>query len=330
MKRATLLAMAVVTTFVGLAGCREEELVTPPPAGGPAAHMSTSTAASDGIILVGQYEYGGAVSLVGTWSRGAGWVNPEFVSEDGYRYDESIFRTLLPGGGNWTLYHLGCAPVTVRSEAPELRPARGGDRWYSASIADPPEALAQPSYARWLAVCGGDTVDRGPIELLSKSDDAVTQAARDQVRQAVGRRRTELLSSKSDDPYTQAMQDQVRQTTGVDAECYLDENIRVDLDGDGRLERIVTLGGGHIVGVFQTHVGDLQTAILLSKPLYYGDEFNPGVGIGARVFAIADINGDGSREIACVFGVADGSGISIYTFDGKEFRCVLRHLHVVA
>jgi len=284
---AVLLAAALIAAVL-LPGYREEKREVSAAAQIPKTDVSAPAQPPEKPILVGEANSG--VDLIGTWTKEKGWRNASFGD----------LKELLPQGGEWTLYHLGHAPLTTTSGPPELRLDERGQPWfYYTKLTKRPPHPAD----RWLAVSGAPSVDRGPVEMLPNQEDLRTHWVRfDAQGQGYWHRDLKIL-----------------------------QNISVDLDGDGKPEQLVTVEEGLtygvdlIVGHSQASDGSTGLAILTEEA--WRDLRHFGA-LHARIEAIADINGDGRREIGIKLDSYDMCGYEIHTFDGKEFRRVL-HFYMV-
>lgn len=105
-----------------------------------------------------------------------------------------------------------------------------------------------------------------------------------------------------------------------------------DLDGDGTVERLINAQSNYeVVGVTLRHlysIACLRTASgrvvsLGSQILVRGSE---GQEERYQIIGVADVDGDGKREIAIEFAPYEGSSLFLYKWDGTVVRSVLNTL----
>ncbi len=294
---AALLAAALIAAVL-LPGYREEKREVSAAAEAPKTDVSAPAQPPEKPILVGEANWG--VRLIGTWTKEKGWRNASFGDLMELLPQGGDLKDLLPQGGEWTLYHLGHAPLTTTSGPPKLHLDERGQPWfYYTKLTKRPPHPAD----RWLAVSGAPSVDRGAVEMLPNQEDLRTHWVRfDAQGQGYWHRDLKIL-----------------------------QNISVDLDGDGKPEQLVTVeegltyGADLIVCHSPQSSDDWPPLGILTEEAW--QDLRSSGRLRAQIGAIADINGDGRREIGIKLDSYDMCGYEIHTFDGKEFRRVL-HLYM--
>jgi hypothetical protein len=198
---------------------------------------------------------------------------------------------------------MGKPPIEVRSAAPILVPeveeGTEGDtgpgiraplRWMSRRVEEP--------YLVYLAVSGVGKIDRVSLRLLPPDDKWAT----DLVRMALRK-----LGKRQDFKVTQ--------------------NVAVDLDRDGRIDRLVAIEFGGpasapmVFAMLDRGHGVVQTVVVREAvDKVWGDTSQNDI------MAVADIDGDGFREIAVEVYGPDLSAWEVFSYDGKRFKQVLSWL----
>ena len=266
---------------------------------GPAARAASRAPSRSRVVLVG-WSRGGLmengreeISLVGTWSSASGWRN---------RREEDLLK-LLPQGGTWTLYETGRPPVEVTADKPRWRRWREGDlqqRSVAAGLASRPPVTP----GSWLAASGAACVDRRPVHLLPPTEDAVTKAVRQQLT------KHHLWQSP---------------------DAHIQQNISVDLNGDGHDDRLVTVYQGMgtgpggpvdlIVAAIAGRTGARHLTVMTEGSWKRVQRL--GGFLGAQVVAVGDINGDGRCEVGIRLLSNDYAGLEVHTAVGTGTRRVL-------
>ncbi len=243
-------------------------------------------------VLIGYCDYRD-VALIGTWSRRSGWRDPAA------RRSESVFRELLPRGGQWALYHTGRDPILVTTKAPHVSLGEHGERHYYADLIKPTGDGRDSRHRDWIAVSGEYAVDRRRLDSLPNVDDEMTRAMRRGLTEA---------------------------RVPVSRDARIRQNADVGLDGSGHRERLLVFapgpqpGAALIVVGWRTAEGKLRLSIV-ARP---GDDLLRNEFAMAQVLTVADINGDGRREVAVLWGIPDGMGVDLYEFSASGPKRVLR------
>ncbi len=239
------------------------------------------------------------VGLAGTWGRKKSWRD----LSDGELSDEAVARRLAHKGTVWVLYHIGKPPIKVTSATPILVPAveegTEGDRgpsihapllWVSGRVEDPDLS--------YLAVSGVGKIDRPSVRLLPADEQWVNDLVRKALRKL-----------------------------GRGPEFTVTQNIAVDLDGDGRPDRLVAVSLGHrplaamLLAMLDRGHGAVRTVVVRGPVDKVWSDTDQNV-----IVAVADINGDGFREIAAEVYGPDLSAYEVFAYDGKRFGTALSWL----
>lgn len=248
-------------------------------------------------LLVGVSEKGW-VDVVGTCDSRGRWRSLE--------PKDSQVRALLPRGGKWLFYHVGEQPISAWSTALWPYTIHGGARRYAAQVS----ALrgAKPG-KMWLAVSGAGRVDRGAVTVLPNRDDSLVQRVRERLR---GSREPGVREFR---------------------EAQIQQNLAADLNGDSREDRVLTLGNGNtnlVLAVLTRSDGRLVPQVL-SRTVSSGEQYPDDTHVlAAEVFAIADIDGNGTREVAVSWGIPDGGGVDVYRLRENTFRREVHYWEAIA
>jgi len=246
--------------------------------------------------------YGGrSIVLTGVWSLRTGWRGT----------DDPSFGAHLPRSAKWSLYHIGRVPVVTAGGAPHTAQERSGQRYYCVDLAASADALAHApgEPADWLAVSGPATADRRQVTVLPTTQDSLVE----EVRRRLGS--PGLWQS----PHSRVVQ-----------------NIALDLNGDGRQDRLVTVNNGlfgdsnFIVAAWRPGKRALRLSVLARTVTSREERPDDDRVLAARVFAVGDVNGDGLAEVAVSWGIPDGNGMDLYQFEPRGFRRVIHAVFVGA
>jgi hypothetical protein len=253
---------------------------------------------------------GAWVQVAGRWSPNAGWH--QFGDDE--LSDPTTARRLVPEAAKWLLYQVSQPVGSATGEAVTLVPeetevyetARGPEihvalHGLSARI----EASGLP----FLAAFGVRHVDDPQVRQLALDDLAACRLA------------------------TEA-----RPGRGGLSQPKVTQHLAVDLDGDRRVDRLVAAdpaadGAGVLpawpmvlVGLDRGR-GRMDVTVLTASAekevrRYASDPDYPHI-TSACTVAVADLDGDGFREIMTEYTAPDMTGCELHSFDGKRFRRVL-------
>ncbi|NIM06841.1 MAG: hypothetical protein GTO55_09900, partial [Armatimonadetes bacterium] len=304
------IALVSLLSVIAVSDCRaaakKETAKTPP-----------LTQAAGGPVLIGTVR-GSEIRLAGVWQPKTGWRSAANADED---------KELMPDGTVWTLYSLDerqqavfnvvsgvVPPVKATSGPPHIKPRydpvhmknRAEDFCVSAELGSPPEG----EYP--LAVSGVDFIDERPVRVLPRGVDYITNQV------------CEYLVEEG--PFKRPKR--------------IHQVLRADLDGDDEEEHLVTVRGHApayyepedriivcsnyaIAAAHRKQSGGYAISVLTqtSQDILRG-AYGSGVE-HAEILAIADINGDGRREVAISTKGSDWWAFEVYAFDGSQFRQVL-------
>lgn len=244
---------------------------------------SRRVAAKDAkIILIGWSAHGIVdvdhwqedISLVGTYERARGWRQTSGKQ----------FARLLPAGGVWTVYELGVPPGQAVSQ--RAQPSSDIADYFVAPLKT---NLRDNQPGGWITVYGTDFVDRGDVQVLPATLDKRAEMIRREAH------RLGLWKSNK---------------------AEIKQNISVDLDGDSRMDRVLVIDSGEIgpiylvLGAIQTKAGTFRLTAMTQKESQQLTQWCRY--FGAEVQAVADLNGDGTREIAVRVNSCDYTGLRLY------------------
>ena len=170
-----------------------------------------------------------------------------------------------------------------------------GEQHYYAYLASPLGDGWDTRTRHWLAVSGAETVDRRPVKMLPNVQDSLVGMIRSDLR------KRGMLPSGT---------------------FRVTQNVEADLDRDGKSERLVTMEfagtAARTVLAAAYGLGDGRLAVEVLAETGHTAEDRTMV----RLLAVADINGDRVREVAVLWGIADGMGVDVFTFGRSGFRKV--------
>ncbi len=303
-------AMAALLGVAAVSNCRAESRESPsPPAQKETAKTPPLTQAAGGPVLVGSVGPGKTttVTFVGAWNPKTGWRNAANAEED---------KELMPDGTVWTLYGLNQPPLRVASGPVRLVwPFEHLDLPAEPEHCDVTAKLTRNPRGKYpLAVSGIDFMDEGLVRVLLPQED----------------------------PNTKRLCEYLLENGLVKKVEKIHQVVRADLDGDGKEEHLVAFHGNIwayyapndeaypannsvIAAAHMTDSGTYRVSMLteMAQIVLRGSHFGGRGVLGAEILAIADINGDGRREVVISTNGADWWAFEVYAFDGKRFQKVL-------
>ncbi|NIM06840.1 MAG: hypothetical protein GTO55_09895 [Armatimonadetes bacterium] len=304
------IAMAALLSLAAVSDCLPEEKAIPPtPAQKETAKTPPQTKKTEAPVLAGFASVLSGVTLVGIWEAKTGWRHATNAYED---------KELMPEGTVWTLYGLGLPPRRTTSEAPRVEPRYRPD--FMSNDPEDFEVEAElPSHNKDgypLAVSGVDLMDKRPVRVLPPQED----------------------------PDTNRLCKYLLENGLVKKVEKIHQVVRADLDGDGKEEHLVTLEGATwvyyapmdtagvggstsvIAVAHTTDSGTYRVSALteMAQSVLRGSDFYGAGVVDAEILAIADINGDGWREVAISTNGMDWWKFEVYAFDGNRFHPILR------
>jgi hypothetical protein len=251
------------------------------------------------------------VNVVGTWDRKRGWhelTSHRLTSDE--LGDGPVARRLAAEGTTWTLYRLGQPIVAANSQTAIVVPGIEED-WETAiswsRIHAPLDDMSPSLRESCLAISSVRRIDVPTLRLLPPEDNLVDDLVRTALRK-LGRRPGFKVA----------------------------QNVVVDLDGDGRTDRLIALElpekpdppvmafamtGAMILAMFERSDGDTQTTVVREPT---GEPWGPIS--QANILAVVDMNGDGFCEIAIEVYAPDLSAYELYHYDGGQFEMALHWL----
>ena len=153
-----------------------------------------------------------------------------------------------------------------------------------------------------------------------------------------------VSSIQPGEAHRKAVADELRKLK-VNSPAQISQALRVDLDGDGRVEVLLSANSpawqvneGQVQPVYAGESGDyaivlvrkllndsdLRTFVLDSAiPTIPKPEYQVPTVVTRRIGGILDLDGDGKMEIIVEDWVHEGQGIRVYRWDGKKFVMVL-------
>jgi hypothetical protein len=242
------------------------------------------------------------VNVVGTWDRKRGWheLTSHRLSSDELG-DGPVARRLAAEGTTWTLYRLGQPIVAANSQRAVVVPADTEDVPVEAAIFwprlhAPLDDMSASIRESFLAISSVRRIDVPTLRLLPPEDNLVDDLVRTALRK---------LGKRPGFKVTQ--------------------NVAVDLDADGRTDRLVAVNLGAdpdsetlILAMFDRDQGDTQTVVVngSTEEVWH----RPYI---ANILTVVDMNGDSFCEITIEVYGPDLSAYELYYYDGKQFKVAL-------
>ncbi len=239
------------------------------------------------------------ISVIGTWSREAGWRR---IRDDGF----GLLRTVTPV---WTLYGKGMIVPRVRSTSLRVVDDEHGTRLAARLSADAAHPL---SPGVWIGVAGPVPADHRSSDFVSPAEDSAIPAIKE---------------------------DLLRQGLMTRPGAFIEYAVRVDLNNDGIDDRVLQVYNGMPVSGEYPEGSPFDIVVVALGGDGSGFRCVPltmqswkrvqrfGFFLKTDVVAVADLNGDGAAEVVVRLLSNDYSGVEIYELQDAAFRLVLHHDH---